>query len=54
MATYVGIKWVDGDGLVGAFGVQAGITAGPVLTILFLGFYGRRLRDKQGPTVFAM
>ena len=54
MATYIEINWVEKNGLANAFGAQTGITAAAGLIILFLGFFGKKLRQKQGRMTFAM
>ena len=54
MATYIEIDWVKRDGEVNAFGAQTGITAAAGLIILFLGWYGKRIRKAQGRMMFAM
>jgi len=52
MATYVEIGWVGATSLERVFGVQAGITAGAGLLVLFLGLYGKRVRSAQGGMSF--
>ncbi len=54
MATYIEINWVTKSGPKNALGAQTGITAAAGLIILFLGFYGKRLRKAQGQMKFAM
>ncbi len=54
MATYVEINWVTRDGLLNAFGTQAGIAGASALIIIFLGLYGKRIRVAQGHMKFAM
>lgn len=54
MATYIEIDWVTKSGPKTALGAQAGITAAAGLIVLFLGFYGKRLRKAQGQMKFAM
>ena len=52
MATYIQIEWVTAAGPAVAFGIQAGITAGSILLIVFLQVYGKRLRRMQGRMMF--
>ncbi len=54
MATYIEIDWVTKSGPKTALGAQANITAAAGLIVLFLGFYGKRLRKAQGQMKFAM
>ena len=54
MATYIEINWVQKSGLVNAFGAQTGITAAAGLIVLFLGMFGKRIRERQGHMRFAM
>lgn len=54
MATYIEINWVTKSGPQNVLGAQTGITAAAGLVILFLGFYGKRLRKAQGRMKFAM
>ena len=53
MATYIEINWVTKSGPINAFGAQCGITAAAGLIILFLGFYGKKIRMAQGRMSFA-
>ena len=52
MATYIQIEWVTKAGPPDAFGIQAGITKGPILLIVFLQVYRKRLGRMQGRMVF--
>lgn len=49
MAIYIQLEWVDQAGPKAVFGIQAGITAGSMLIILFLQVFGQKLRAFQGP-----
>lgn len=53
MATYINIPWVQSAGAATVFGIQAGITVGASLIIIFLQVFGKRLRKAQGPMVFS-
>lgn len=52
MATYIELPWVKKVGPGSALGTQAGITWAAVLLIVFLQFFGKRIREWQGPMVF--
>lgn len=55
MAAYIEIDWVKRDGLLRAFGAQAGITAAAAgLIVLGLGVWGKKIRKAQGRMKFAM
>ena len=52
MATYVQIPWVTAGGAAKTFGIQAAITFASMLLIVFLQFFGKRIRQWQGRMAF--
>ena len=52
MATYINIPWVQKIGPAKVFGIQAGVTVGAALIVVFLQVFGKRLRQAQGRMVF--
>ena len=52
MATYIQIEWVTQLGPARALGIQAAITFTSLFLIVFLQFYGKRIRQWQGRMVF--
>ncbi|KAL8822815.1 MAG: hypothetical protein Q9191_006456 [Dirinaria sp. TL-2023a] len=52
MATYIQIEWVTQLGPAKVLGIQAAITFASVFLILFLQFYGKRMRRWQGRMSF--
>jgi MFS family permease len=52
MATYIELPWVQKVGPGSALGIQGGITWAALILVVFLQFFGKRLREWQGPMVF--
>jgi MFS family permease len=52
MATYIELPWVEKVGPGSALGTQGGITWAALILVVFLQFFGKRLREWQGPMVF--
>lgn len=53
MAPYINISRVQSAGAVTVYGIEAGVTVGASLIIMFLQVSGRRLRSALGPMVFS-
>ncbi|KAK5128869.1 hypothetical protein LTR85_000202 [Meristemomyces frigidus] len=49
MATYINLLWVEEVGPASALGTQAGITWAALSLIVFLQFFGKKIRQWQGP-----
>ncbi|KAK2764566.1 hypothetical protein FQN54_009261 [Arachnomyces sp. PD_36] len=52
IVSYFQIQWAEEKGTVSSFSTQAGICAGMFLLVIFLQFYGKRLRQWSGPLEF--
>ena len=52
IVSYFQIQWAEELGAVSSFSTQAGICAAMFLLVIFLQFYGKRLRQWSGPLDF--